>query len=150
MKRLEMRAWVQRIYVRLGEPLTPGKRPAAEAFFMNAGKTPASNVQSRIWLALLTREEPLLYPPTEGLFSKTHMGPNAPLSAPVQLREPFNTAYMEGLVSGHFRLVLYGILEYDDIFQQHHKYRWCSVYVPTNPRASENFTSCSEHNDELE
>ena len=123
----DQRAWVTVALVRFDRPLSVGEKVSVQLTVHNSGRTPAV---ARMVGRIEGSTEPLADKAFEDLPTSGHpsiivLGPDGNGDGYLQSLEPLTGDQFAALNSGKLRLYVIGSIEYDDVFNHHHKTRFC-------------------------
>lgn len=138
------RAYVFPKYIRMKE-FRAGEKLLVEVELENSGNTPALNLSGSIhYRARETAlpENPDYGKPADGFTSVSVLPPSVPSLRLVSSRGELLDRHIVSVGRGELSIYVYGILQYEDVFRQRRKTKFCGLYdAPTGL-----FKACEHHN----
>ena len=147
MARTDQRAWLD---LTIAPPtyFASGKPFATTAELKNLGKTPAKNIS--VAYLFLGAEKPYNITVDDAKLPTVKFGmlpPQGPAGFPVEItpgkpEEALTELRYEAIRSGNIEVFSWGLIKYDDIFNEHHWIQFCYIYNVPHAR----FNLCAMHN----
>jgi hypothetical protein len=157
---LDQRAWINIQFPQW--EIMPNKPLVAHSIIVNSGKTPAEHISGKIVVRKVNDSEPFRltyegYPPSEpktgilipnspitGLgYMTLHFAPNSHAIVPSNLSDTDVKEIQEGRAFG----VVYGTIDYNDVFSEHHWIKFCAFYSGDMHRVQPFVVPCASYND---
>lgn len=133
------------------EPCPPRVDSVVTIHFVNAGKSPARNLESNAHLAMMT--PPLADPPPSHMTqeiprdpSVSVIGPGMPYEQTIPMKAP-EAVTRDATVMSQMRLYVWGVVTYQDGFSKTRHTRFCAEWTPSPVARKANFTFCDHWND---
>lgn len=127
-RNLENRAWVVFKETQNKEPISKTQPTTITVILQNMGATPAVNARVEVTMKYAPQEpETFVTPPDETMRGRYVLPPGKEFPVYVKLPALTDEDYFL-LTHGGYKYYLWGIVEYEDIFNETHRTRFCYVW----------------------